>query len=385
MVSLPKLERAVAARLAVGDAPDDAMRYLAGLTKVQYIFVYPDTGDLVLAGPAGAWHDDAEDRIVSAASGQPVLRLDDLVVVIRHVLGRVDSVFGCSIDPRPEGLAAVKAFVDAGIGKKLPAGEKARERWLDELGGKLGVQDIDVFGIDPRTRVARMLVEADYRMKLVGLGLEEGVLGVPNYLASVRVDKDSRTPPLDVLRWWFTLNYDVLRTTEDRLAFALEGQGVAVQSENQFLEANGKRRATGEANVANAEFAHAFTKHIAALAAKYPVYAELRNLCDLALAAELIKSERLGIRAGWSGAWFTSDAGYPVELAAAPKSVNTVVAHRVIADKHIVAAVSGGVRIDAAKYAASKNIRTDRAGTLATERKSAQPPLDAAANRWWWD
>ena len=36
----------------------------------------------------------------------------------------------------------------------------------------LGRQDITMYGIDPRTHAGRVLVEADYRMKLVGIGLE---------------------------------------------------------------------------------------------------------------------------------------------------------------------------------------------------------------------
>ena len=35
----------------------------------------------------------------------------------------------------------------------------------------LGRQDIEVYGIDPRCRVAHVLVEADYHMKLIGMGL----------------------------------------------------------------------------------------------------------------------------------------------------------------------------------------------------------------------
>ena len=38
-----------------------------------------------------------------------------------------------------------------------------------------GKQDIEVYGLDPRTRAAQVIVEADYRMKLVGMGLEAGV------------------------------------------------------------------------------------------------------------------------------------------------------------------------------------------------------------------
>ena len=37
-----------------------------------------------------------------------------------------------------------------------------------------------------------MIVEADYRMKLVGMGLEEGTLGVTSYLDSIEVAKDGR-------------------------------------------------------------------------------------------------------------------------------------------------------------------------------------------------
>ena len=37
----------------------------------------------------------------------------------------------------------------------------------------------------------------------------------------------------------------------------------------------------------NAEFAHRFTTHFAALAKKYPVYADLQNIFDLALVASL--------------------------------------------------------------------------------------------------
>ena len=55
------------------------------------------------------------------------------------------------------------------------------------------------------TRVAQVLVEADYRMKLVGIGLEEGVLGVPSYLDMLK--STTAAPPLNVLRWWFTMNY----------------------------------------------------------------------------------------------------------------------------------------------------------------------------------
>src|SRR6185503_16768059 len=42
-ISLNRLEQAVAAG---GGRPSEEMRYLAGLSKIQYVFFYPDSGDI---------------------------------------------------------------------------------------------------------------------------------------------------------------------------------------------------------------------------------------------------------------------------------------------------------------------------------------------------
>ena len=42
----------------------DEMRYLAGLQRVRYVFYYPDSKDIVLAGPAEGWVPDLAGRIV---------------------------------------------------------------------------------------------------------------------------------------------------------------------------------------------------------------------------------------------------------------------------------------------------------------------------------
>ena len=106
------------------------------------------------------------------------------------------------------------------------------------------MQDIEVFGVDPASRVAGVLVEADYHMKLIGMGLADGVDGVESYLDSVGEAASAAgnsAPPMSVLRWWFALNYDSIRTTPDGDAFELVGQGVRVLSENELL---GRARAS---------------------------------------------------------------------------------------------------------------------------------------------
>ncbi len=316
-VSLSRLEKQVQLRLASGRRPTDEMLTLGGLEKIKYVFVYPETGDVVIAGPAGPWRSDEEGRVVSQTSGRPVVQLDDLVVVLRHLMHSAQGQFGCSINPREDALAKTKEFLDESA--KSPLKEGTRSRWLKQLRDRMGKQDIVVEGVDPRTRVAQVLVEADYRMKLVGMGLEPGVLGVRSYLDLVQVPRGEAPPPLDVLRWWFTLNDQDIRASEGHDAFELAGHGVRVQSENELLSALGQRVHTGKSEPLNQQFAQSFTEHFAALAAKYPVYADLENIFDLSLVGALIKSQDLAGRAGWHLTCFGDSSAYSVGLRPRPR------------------------------------------------------------------
>ena len=110
LISLPRLERAVQQRQRQGLPPTNSMKYLGGLTRIQYVLVYPETGDLVIAGPAEDWELDPAGRPVGIETGQPTLWLDDLVSCWRAVR-EDDGIFGCSIDPLPENLVATKNFL----------------------------------------------------------------------------------------------------------------------------------------------------------------------------------------------------------------------------------------------------------------------------------
>src|SRR5438874_674982 len=61
-VSLKGLQAAIDEALAQGRQPSDDMKCLAGLTRIKYVFFYPDSGDIVLAGPAEGWFEDLSGR-----------------------------------------------------------------------------------------------------------------------------------------------------------------------------------------------------------------------------------------------------------------------------------------------------------------------------------
>lgn len=380
-ISLNRLERELSIKQALGEAPDETMQLLAGLQRIKYVLIYPETGDLVIAGPAGDWQLDREGRWVDVEKRRPIVQLDDLVVAFRNAYGE-EGKFGCSINPTKPGLAEAQAVNDRWA-KKGPMLPSQRPVFLEELRAGLGKQDIVVYGIDPQTRAARVLVEADYRMKLVGMGLEEGTLGVTSYLNSLDPKRDDINN-LAVLRWWFTLNYDALRATEGRDAFELRGPGVKVLSENELLSEQGDRIHTGRSNEVTAGFASSFTRQFEPLAAKYPIYAELRNIFDLALVAAVCKSHDLPTQVNWHLTHFGPDGEYQPALDFAPTKVDSVINHRMMDNKSFVAGVSGGVRCDPRELAQKSAVKTDEYGLLKGER-GASKPKDLPRHSWWWD
>jgi hypothetical protein len=381
MISLTRLEKQIEMNAALGQGMDDAMKYLAGLRRIEYVFVYPETGDLVVAGPAGDWTTGVENRVVSSDTGEPIVRLDDLVVIFRHMMASRDAHFGCMINPRQESLKKALDFLTEASKHPLHDGDAARKAYAAQFRAAVGKQDIEIFGgLDPQTRAARTMVEADYRMKLVGMGLEEGVPGVKTYMSLIK------SPPkeLSTLRWWFTLNYDSIQTSQDHLAFNIRGQGVKVESENEHLTAQGERVHTGDSEPLNRQFTESFTKHFDELCAKYPIYAELRNICDLALAASLIREEGLADKLNWHLAYFGDPQAFAVERCAAPKEVDSVVNYRVIDRAHFVAQVSGGVEVKTSELVSRKAIQVESYPQLQGKRpNSAAKPQ--SADRWWWD
>src|SRR5205823_10826963 len=82
-VSLIGLERAIAKQVADGKPLDDAILHLAGLQRLQFVFCFPERGDVVIAGPAEGWVADPSGRVVGITTGRPVLELADLAAALR--------------------------------------------------------------------------------------------------------------------------------------------------------------------------------------------------------------------------------------------------------------------------------------------------------------
>ena len=317
-ISLTRLEQAI--RAAQVRRPTRCA-YLAGLQRVRYVFFYPDSRDIVIAGPAEGWMDDISGRIVGLTTGRPVVQLQDLVVALRAYPPGKNGVamIGCSIDPTQEGLARMQAFLKS-TGSNFMAGQEqmVAQYVTQNLPAALGMQVVSVIGVSPKTHFAQVLVEADYRMKLIGIGLERPPVKMVAFVDKVSPAQVSRNA---LFRWYFVPDYKCVRVTQDKQAMELVGDGVKLVGEDEVVNAGGQRKQAGRANMASTAFATSFTQKYSALAERSPVYAELRNLVDLAVSAAFIQDQGYYGKAGWDLGLLANEKGLAVETYNAPQQV----------------------------------------------------------------
>jgi hypothetical protein len=104
---------------------------------------------------------------------------------------------------------------------------------------------------------------------------------------------------------------------------------------------------------------------------------------DLALAITLIDTEGLSERAGWQPGLLLDFQRLRLPAVATPGHVETVINHRVLKGRHILAGVSGGVWVDAEKTLRVREV--EQANERALSRSRAKAPAGTEDTTWWWD
>ncbi|MGI9470694.1 MAG: DUF1598 domain-containing protein, partial [Rubripirellula sp.] len=220
MISLKGLQQAIIDSSQTGQAVPDEVEFLAGLQRIEYVFVDKEKQDVIIAGPAEPWKLRPDGFVVGTVTGGSTMRLADLVVALRSVESARHEGISCSIEPTPEGRLRLQQLLRR---IKLRPGQNPAvfEASMREA---FGPQMIHLTGIPADSRYARTLVAADFEMKRVAMGLTDSpVNGLPSYLQMSRnsAHSSSQNP-----RWWMACDYDALAKSEDGLAWKLSGQGV---------------------------------------------------------------------------------------------------------------------------------------------------------------
>ncbi|HEX4071555.1 MAG TPA: DUF1598 domain-containing protein [Planctomycetaceae bacterium] len=382
LVSLTRLEKEVSKRLAQGRGIPETMQHLAGLSHVRYVIVDPDQHDVVIGGPAEGWRYNEQGIAVGRESGKAALFLDDFVTVLRTFAPRGPGYFNCQIVPREEGLRRIQQFVEESHGKG-PLDAAAVGNWTKQLQQQLGLQDVEINGVPDDSRVAEVIFEADYRLKMIGIGQLPGGPGVPSVFDLFPKTGEVKSRRMDALRWWLSMKYDAVLHSADRNLFEIKGSAVLCQSENEKISAAGERIHTGKSAAANRLFAANFTAHYSELASQDPVFADLQNIFDLSLVAALLADNRVAERIGWDMGSFAADGAYRTAHYPSPKNILSVVNHRIYGGKDIVVQVAGGVDGQIRKVLYDPHVFRETATLAALQTKGRVPELPEG--RWWWD
>jgi len=374
MVSLRGLAAACedALKNDFGRLPDD-VQFLAGIQRIQYVFVDPEYDDIVLAGPGEGWRIDDKANVVGLTTGRPVLRLDDLLVALRYVnAARTGAGISCSIDPTAEGVQRLQTVLDQQRGRPLQP--RLLEPAMKEA---FGPQQVTVSGVPPTSHFARVLVAADYRMKRLAMNLDRSpVRSLTSYVELI--SKGSGRAAANVNpRWWLACNYEPLAASEDGLAWELRGPGVKAMTEDEFSTDAGEAVGTGRTSASAQRWADLMTDNYGNLSVEDVVFGDLRNLMDMCVVAAVIEKNGLWDRAGLSVPVLTNkDSDLKLQTWNAPKSLPPQVSFLRARSSWIVTA-SGGVQVDAWEV-------TDKVEPSAQLAQVHQQATQRTGNGLWW-
>jgi len=372
MISLKGLQAAISESHATGKAIPAEVEYMAGLQRIEYVFVDQENHDVILAGPAEPWEMREDGFVVGTVTGGATMRLADLTVALRSVENARQEGITCSIEPTDEGRRRLQQLLNR---VKLRPGQSpvALEASMREA---FGPQMIYLSGIPTDTRFARTLVAADFEMKRVAMGLTPSpVATLPSYL---EMTKNSQQTKNQNPRWWMACSYDALGKSDDGLAWKLSGQGVQTKTEQDIVNQDGSVKRGGVDKMAKA-WADKMTESYDDLSKKMPVFSELQNMMDLTVVATLIVQERLADKAGLD-LGVLGNENQALELASytTPKAVEPHCSF-IRGRAGWVVTASGGVDINGFEIV-QKQTSDAISGQVRQEALAA-----STGNRWWWN
>ena len=224
------------------------------------------------------------------------------------------------------------------------------------------------------------MVEADYRMKLIGIGLERPPIRLTSYVDRANPATVSRNA---MQRWYFVPDYKCVRASEDRQSMELVGDGVKLVGADEVVGASGQRAKSKTSNGASVSFVNGFTKKYPELAARSPVFAQLRNLIDMSVAAAFIQQNHYYEKAHWNVELFGDEEKFAVETYNAPVEVESAV-NSIWKGNQLMTPVGGGVTVRAHEALATDNLLSDDGQKV--EKTHQNTTLKGLADgQWWWD
>ena len=298
-ISLRRLADAISKSLDGGHELDTEIVHLAGLRRLEHVFLYPEDNDIIISGPAGGWLEEPSGRVVGLDDRQPLVLLDDLVTAL-CAFGPSDAlnkVVLCSIDPTAEGLERYKKLKGE-IPIKFTAAQWAElpARMSAAMRESLGPSNVRVHGVLQSSHIAQVMVESDYRMKMIGVGLEPEPISMVTFIEAI--DR----PIGGFQQWWLRPKYDRLVQDPEEQSLKITGQTIELVTDRLEVTAEGRLVASkSRTSAAATKYASEFTKNYGQIAVNCPVFLQLQTISDLLVVAGWLKKTDAWRRVAWDG------------------------------------------------------------------------------------
>ncbi|MEM7477263.1 MAG: DUF1598 domain-containing protein [Planctomycetota bacterium] len=380
-VSLRRLAAAIQEKLDTGEDPGDAMLHLAGLLQVNYVLVLEKENDIVLAGPAEGWFQDDSARVVGLTTGWPTVLLADLLTAMSvfHPNKPSNTWVGCSIEPTQDSMTKLVNF-----NRSIPAAVPQRQQMqvaqnvVQGTREALGLANVLVFNLPSKSHMAQVMIEADYRMKLIGLGLEPPPIAMQTFFSRLDV-----APRSQVQRWWFQPSKHSVRIAKDSRSLEFAGVDVLLSTEDYAINASGNLYHTGKKPSGPATaYAKIFTDKYPEIAQASPVFKQLRTMVDLLVLAAHTQQLQAAGELDFAKTLYWDPPKSLLSERAEPKRVPCVVNAKWTANRLIAA--SGGVSIAPAELLDAERVLADAQEPL-QEQQSKLNQDYAKQMHWWWD
>ena len=372
MISLKGLEAAINKSVESGEQVSSEVSYMAGLQRIEYIIVEPETKDIILAGPGEGFELNDQGVVVGSKSGTPVIQLEDFLVALRSAdAARTGQGVSVSIDPTEQGVQRLQQFFN-GLKRSKQSFSPSMQTKVEKA---MGQQNIRLTGVPTNSRFSQVLVAADYKMKRLGMGLEPApIKNFPSFMEIAKKANASRISAAP--RFWMECSYEPVAKSEDGNVWQIRGSGVKTLTEEEKFDSRGKKSGKGKPNRFAKQWAQTMTERFEELAAAEPAFRELRNVMDLSVIAAIIKSQGLVQKVGLEIPAILGTEKHEIPSYSVPKVVPAQCSFVRIANSWLVSA-SGGIQLDS--WSVAQN--TEDVSEVGEVAKLAA----RVGDKWWWN
>ena len=252
--------------------------------------------------------------------------------------------------------------------------EAHAKRILDGTIQSLGMAGVVTFGIDSDTHLARRMIEADYRMKSIGIGNDPPPIPMKTFHNQIK------SPPRTIMqRWWLVPNYERIGIAADRLSAKLVGAGVKLLTENyQRDKKGGMVKSKQKPSAASLAYTKSFTTNFEKIAQMSSSFGQLRNGIDLLIVAAFLRAEDLYRKTDFEPKWI-DNRKIEFEMTARIKNAPCLINSKWNGRRFFTLA-GGGVSIVPSTAFAKENLIKVDPKEIARMR-----PDPKKKENWWWD